>query len=97
MIIDHIDQVVDAGESERAGFFEFFHGFFFVVNLKTINKYKPKMEIVKGFCKKKMNFFSCLKVNISESPIAREPSVYAGWRAAGSKCRARPVIERAGG
>ena len=53
MIIDQVDQVVDAGESERAGFFEFFHGFFFVVNLKTINKCTRKSVIVKGFFKKK--------------------------------------------
>jgi hypothetical protein len=49
-----VDQTVDLFEGERARCEDFvFHGFFFVVNLKTINKYKPKMEIVKGFCKKK--------------------------------------------
>ena len=51
--MNQIDQAVDAGESLRAGFFDLFHRFFFVVNLKTINKYKPKTEIVKGFYKKK--------------------------------------------
>ncbi len=53
-----VDQSVDLFEGERARCEDFvFHGFFFVVNLKTINKYKPKTEIVKGFYKKKVTFF----------------------------------------
>ena len=49
-----VDQTVDLFEGERARCEDFvFHGFFYVVNLKTIYKCTRKSVIVKGFYKKK--------------------------------------------
>jgi len=53
-----VDQAADLFEGERARCEDFvFHGFFFVVNLKTINKCTRKSAIVKGFYKKNEFFF----------------------------------------
>ena len=48
-VIDQIDQVADAGESFRAGFFDFFHRFFFVVNLKLYINIPEKTELSRVF------------------------------------------------
>ena len=55
--MNQIDQAVDAGESFGTGFFDFFHRFFFVVNLKLYINIPEKTELSRGFLKKNEFFF----------------------------------------